>query len=86
MPAFAGMLAEDATFAMPPLATWYTPRDTIATWASQFSMSGAWKWRGIVTRANAQPALAFYAWDAAAGAYMPFALNVLTLRDDLVST
>jgi RNA polymerase sigma-70 factor (ECF subfamily) len=83
--AFTGLLVEDATFAMPPLATWYTPRDTIAHWASHSAMSGAWKWRTVVTKANAQPALAFYAWDDPAGAYLPFALNVLTLRGELVS-
>ena len=66
---------------MPPLATWYTPRETIATWARRSSMSGQWRWRAVLTRANAQPALAFYAWDEAAGAYLPFALNVLSLRD-----
>ena len=83
--AFTALLAKDSTFAMPPLATWYTPRETIATWARQSSMSGAWRWRAILTRANAQPALAFYAWDDPADAYLPFALNVLSLRDGLVS-
>ena len=83
--AFTELLVQDATFAMPPLATWYTPRDTIATWAGNSAMSGTWKWRGVLTRANAQPALAFYSWDDSAGAYLPFALNVLSLRDDLVS-
>jgi RNA polymerase sigma-70 factor (ECF subfamily) len=82
VPAFADMLAEDASFAMPPLGTWYAPRDTVITWASSFPMSGQWRWRGVITSANAQPALAFYAWDEAEGAFMPFALNVLTLRDD----
>jgi RNA polymerase sigma-70 factor, ECF subfamily len=82
VPAFAGMLAEDATFAMPPLATWYTPRDTIITWAGNFPMSGAWRWKAVLTSANAQPALAFYSWDDAEGAYLPFALNVLSLRED----
>jgi RNA polymerase sigma-70 factor (ECF subfamily) len=83
--AFVGLLVQDATFAMPPLATWYTPRDTIATWASESAMSGAWKWRAVATRANAQPALAFYSWDESGGAFLPFAINVLTLRDQLVS-
>jgi RNA polymerase sigma-70 factor (ECF subfamily) len=82
VPAFAGMLAEDASFAMPPLGTWYAPRDTIVTWATSFPMSGQWRWRGVLTSANAQPALAFYAWDEAEAAYLPFALNVLSLRDD----
>ena len=83
--AFTALLVEDATFAMPPLATWYTPRETIAAWAREYSLSRAWRWRTMLTSANAQPALAFYAWDDAAGAYLPFALNVLTVRDGLVS-
>ena len=83
--AFTALLVEDATFAMPPLTTWYTPRETIATWAREFSLSGAWRWKPVLTEANAQPALAFYAWDEAAEAYLPFALNVLTLRGSLVS-
>jgi hypothetical protein len=79
------MLAADASFAMPPLATWYAPRDSVLAWARDFSLSGAWRWRALPTWANAQPALAFYAWDDAAGAHLPFALNVLTLRDGLVT-
>jgi len=83
--AFTALLVEDATFAMPPLTTWYSPRETIATWATEYPLSGAWRWRTVLARANAQPALAFYAWDDPAGAYLPFALNVLSLRDGLVS-
>jgi RNA polymerase sigma-70 factor (ECF subfamily) len=82
---FASMLAEDATFAMPPLASWYQGRQGIATWARLSSMSGDWRWRTRVTRANGQPAIGFYAWDDDAGAYLPFALNVLTLRGSQVS-
>jgi len=85
VPAFAGLLAEDASFTMPPLTTWYTPRDTIVRWAQEFSLSGAWRWRTALTTANAQPALGFYSWDPDAGAYLPFALNVLSFRDGLVS-
>ena len=83
--AFTALLVEDATFAMPPLATWYAGREVIASWARNSSMSGAWRWRPLLTRANGQPALAFYSWDEEAQAYLPFALNVLTLRDGLVS-
>ena len=83
--AFASMLAEDATFAMPPLATWYRTREGIAAWAAGWPLSGAWRWRTAYTRANGQPALGFYAWDEEERAYLPFALNVLTLRGELVS-
>jgi RNA polymerase sigma-70 factor, ECF subfamily len=83
--AFTSLLVADAAFSMPPLATWYTPLERIAEWARDFPLSGAWRWRTVLTSANAQPALAFYAWDEQARAYMPFALNVLGLRDGLVS-
>src|SRR5256885_2914837 len=61
--AFAAMLAEDATFAMPPLATWYQGREGISIWATNSPMSGEWRWRSVYVRANGQPALGFYAWD-----------------------
>ncbi len=83
--AFTSLLVEEATFAMPPLATWYAPRAAIAKWAREFSLSGAWRWKTVLTEANAQPALGFYAWDEPARAYLPFALNVLSLRQGLVS-
>jgi RNA polymerase sigma-70 factor (ECF subfamily) len=83
--AFATMLAEDATFAMPPLANWYEGRDAIATWAARSPMSGEWRWRAIRTTASGQPALGFYAWNAEEQRYRPFALNVLTLRGAQVS-
>src|SRR5881398_2347116 len=59
--AFAAMLCEDATFAMPPLASWYAGRDAIAGWAAGWPLSGAWRWRTVTTQANGQLALGFYA-------------------------
>jgi RNA polymerase sigma-70 factor (ECF subfamily) len=83
--AFASLLAADASFAMPPLSTWYAPRESVIAWARGFSLNGAWRWRAVLTQANAQPALGFYSWDDAGAAFLPFALNVLTVEDDLVS-
>jgi RNA polymerase sigma-70 factor (ECF subfamily) len=82
---FTSMLTEDATFTMPPLASWYQGRDGIEIWARNSPMSGAWRWRAVLTRANGQLALAFYSWDQPSGAYVPFALNVLTLRGRQIS-
>jgi RNA polymerase sigma-70 factor, ECF subfamily len=82
--AVVAMLAEDATFAMPPLRTWYGGRDEIATFLAGWPLSGAWRWRHVRARANGQEALAFYAWDDHAHAYLPFALNVLTLRGEQI--
>jgi RNA polymerase sigma-70 factor (ECF subfamily) len=83
--AFAAMLAEDATFAMPPLASWYQGREAIRAWAAGWPLSGAWRWHAIVTTANGQPALGFYAWSAEDGRFRPFALNVLGLRGSEIS-
>jgi RNA polymerase sigma-70 factor, ECF subfamily len=77
--AFAAMLTRDATFAMPPLASWYRGRDAIRQWAIGWPLSGEWRWRALPAVANAQPALGFYAWNAADGGFRPFALNVLAL-------
>ena len=79
------MLAEDATFAMPPLASWFGGHESIRIFLAGWPLSGDWRWRPIATRANGQPALAFYAWDPDEECYMPFALNVLTLRGRLIS-
>jgi RNA polymerase sigma-70 factor, ECF subfamily len=83
--AFTAMLVDDATFAMPPMATWYRTREGIAIWAALSPMSGAWRWRTVLTRANGQPALGFYARTHETRAYLPFALNVLTLRGSEIS-
>jgi RNA polymerase sigma-70 factor (ECF subfamily) len=83
--AVVSMLTVDATFSMPPLGTWFGGRDEIATFLAGWPLSGLWRWRPVVTRANGQPALAYYAWDDEEGAYMPFALNVLTLSGDRIS-
>src|SRR5579885_3781453 len=79
------MLAQDATFSMPPLSTWYRTLEGIAGWATVSSMSGAWRWRAEPTRANGQPALGFYAWDEDAQAYLPFALCVISFRGAEIS-
>jgi RNA polymerase sigma-70 factor, ECF subfamily len=83
--AFTAMLCHDATFAMPPLASWYGGCDAIAAWATSWPLSGAWRWRALSASANGQPALGFYAWSDEDGRYRPFALNVLTLRGEAVA-
>jgi RNA polymerase sigma-70 factor (ECF subfamily) len=83
--AVVAMLTEDAAFAMPPLRTWFRGRDAIAVFLAGWPLSGEWRWRPIRARANGQEALAFYSWDAKEESYLPFALNVLTLRGESVS-
>jgi RNA polymerase sigma-70 factor (ECF subfamily) len=83
--AFASLLTEDISFAMPPLARWYTGREGVAIWAKHHPLNGDWRWRTLLTQANGQPALAYYAWNDEAQAYLAFALNVLTFRGAEIS-
>jgi RNA polymerase sigma-70 factor, ECF subfamily len=83
--AVVAMLTEDAAFTMPPLRTWFGGRDQIAVFLAGYPLNGVWKWKPLRVNANGQPALAFYSWDDDEGCYMPFALNVLTLRGDKVA-
>ena len=83
--AVVAMLAEDAAFAMPPLRTWFRGRESIGIFLAGWPLSGAWRWRELATRANGQPALAFYVWDEEAASYLPFALNVFSLRGEEIS-
>ena len=83
--AVAAMLTEDAAFAMPPLRSWFGGREEIRTFLGGWPLSGLWRWRVVRAHANGQPALGFYTWDEEAGYYLPFALNVLTLRGEQIS-
>jgi RNA polymerase sigma-70 factor, ECF subfamily len=78
------ILAEDATFAMPPYPSWYRGREAIS---DSWLMPGGPppRLRYVPTRANGQLALGTYALDAEAGSYRPIALDVLTLRGSLIS-
>jgi RNA polymerase sigma-70 factor (ECF subfamily) len=77
--AILAMLADEATFAMPPYAEWCRGRDAIAE--SWLMPSGpAPRLRYVRTRANGQLAVGAYCRDPGSGAYLPIALDVLTLR------
>jgi len=66
-------------------ASWFRGREAIAAFLAGWPLSGSWQWRVVHARANGQPALAYYAWDADEGSHLPFALNVLTLRGRRIS-
>ena len=79
------LLSEDVAFSMPPLASWFSGSEAMRVFLSGWPLSGEWRWRPVRVRANGQEALAFYAFDDDAGAYMPFALNVLTFSGERIS-
>ena len=73
------MLADDAAWSMPPLATWYRGHDEIGVFLTQGPLSGEWRWRHLPVRASGQPAVGCYTWHAEENTHLPFALDVLTL-------
>jgi RNA polymerase sigma-70 factor (ECF subfamily) len=78
------MLTEDVAFAMPPLASWFRGHKALRIFLAGWPLSGQWRWRTVASHANGQPAIAFYTWDPDEDAYLPFALNVLTMRGDRI--
>jgi RNA polymerase sigma-70 factor, ECF subfamily len=76
--AILAMLAEDATFTMPPLPTWYRGHNAIALFLNRYALRDGW--RLVATRANGQLAFGCYAWDAETGSHTALSLDVLTLE------
>jgi RNA polymerase sigma-70 factor (ECF subfamily) len=77
------VLAQDASWEMPPISTWFAGRETVVAFlASRQRTIG--RMPAIPTTANGQPAFAFYERDTAGG-YRPHALHVLTLTEAGIS-
>ena len=82
------MLTEEATFSMPPLDSWFGGaggHPELRGFLKSGPLTGEWRWKHILTRANGQYALAFYSWYEPDRAYRPFALNVLSFEDGKIS-
>ena len=82
--AIVALLAEDATFQMPPYAGWCQGRDAIAeSWLMPEGPPS--RLRFLATWANAQPAVGTYALDPTTGEYLPLALDLLTLNGEEIA-
>jgi RNA polymerase sigma-70 factor, ECF subfamily len=80
--AILAMLADDATFAMPPYPQWCRGRDAIAeSWLMPDGPSP--RLRCVPARANGQVALGVYLLKG--DAFAPLVLDVLTLRGELIA-
>ncbi|GAA4077075.1 RNA polymerase subunit sigma-70 [Actinomadura miaoliensis] len=95
--ALAGLLAEDVQVTMPPYPAWLVGRDPLLTLTAQvFDQASEWYhggWRGVVTGANLQPAVAHYVQHPTAeetrglaGAYRAQVLDVLRVDDGRITT
>jgi RNA polymerase sigma-70 factor (ECF subfamily) len=82
--AVVSMLAADAAWSMPPLASWFGGLEAIEAFLRRGPLSGQWRWRRVPARASGQPAVAAYTWREDEGVYRPFALDVLTLEGERI--
>jgi RNA polymerase sigma-70 factor, ECF subfamily len=78
-----GLLTEDATWAMPPLPSWYRGPAAVGEFLASFGFNERWRHRP--SAANGQPALGCYTVDPATGAWVASALAVLSLRGDRIA-
>jgi RNA polymerase sigma-70 factor (ECF subfamily) len=82
--AMVGMLAEDATWSMPPLTSWFGGLAQVRGFLERGPLSGEWRWRHQPAWVSGQAAVAVYAWDEASSSHLPFALDVMTLEGDRI--
>ena len=75
--AIVAMLADDASWSMPPEACWFRGVEAI----TDFLENGParLRWRHLATHANGQPAVGCYLWDEERGDYPGWVIDVLTL-------
>jgi RNA polymerase sigma-70 factor (ECF subfamily) len=76
--ALVALLVEDATWSMPPVATWYRGVEAIAGFLTEWPLRH--RWRRLPARANGQLAVGCYMWDGEAERYNAHVLDVLTVR------
>jgi RNA polymerase sigma-70 factor (ECF subfamily) len=82
--AMLALLAEDATWSMPPLANWYRGHEAIAAFLTREPF--VQRWRHLPARANGQLAVGWFMWDESAGVHDAYALDVLELREDRIAS
>jgi RNA polymerase sigma-70 factor, ECF subfamily len=77
------LLTEDIAWAMPPFRTWYRGLDDVIPFLEEYPLTD--RWRHFPARANGQPAVGCYLWDAEQRHYAACVIDVLTLRGDHIA-
>jgi len=80
--AVIAMLADDATWSMPPMASWYRGHEAITDFLRLGPATD--RWRHVPASANGQPAVGCYRWDVERESYAAHVLDVLTLRGERI--
>jgi RNA polymerase sigma-70 factor, ECF subfamily len=84
--AFVELMREDARFSMPPAPGVYVGRrEIVRSWSEAFDIESFGRQRGVVTRANRQPAVACYRRRPGESEYLPMALDVIRIEDGAIA-
>jgi RNA polymerase sigma-70 factor, ECF subfamily len=80
------LLAEDARFAMPPIAAWYEGREAIGTFLAGYPLSAGFpRHIRVPTRANRQPAFAVFLEGERGAPPRPVGIEVLRIERGLIA-
>ncbi|GAA4606343.1 RNA polymerase sigma-70 factor (ECF subfamily) [Actinoplanes octamycinicus] len=77
IPALAALVRDDVRSSMPPTPGMQIGRDEVVKYWVESGFEGMTGLRAVPTAVNRQPAVAFYHWREAEGAYLPLTLDVL---------
>ncbi|WP_240157546.1 sigma-70 family RNA polymerase sigma factor [Pseudonocardia broussonetiae] len=83
--ALVALLTEDVTWSMPPLPHWYRGIDAVTEFAVAVPLGSCGQWRHRPVTANGQPAVAAYLRADGDGPFLPWSINVLTVRDGRIA-
>jgi RNA polymerase sigma-70 factor, ECF subfamily len=83
--AVVAMLAHDVRIAMPPIPTWYSGRDAVATFIAERVLNGDRPRRLVPVRANAGPAFGQYVGDPASGVLLGYSITLLSVDGEAIS-
>jgi RNA polymerase sigma-70 factor (ECF subfamily) len=84
--AFVEMMREDARFSMPPEpGLWVGRRPIVEGWSEALDTETFGHVRGVITRANMQPAVACYRQPPGEREYRPMALDVIRVEEGQVA-
>ncbi|WP_410643236.1 RNA polymerase subunit sigma-70 [Amycolatopsis sp. lyj-346] len=81
----AALLRDDVRCSMPPTPGLYIGRDAVVKDWIEDGFENMTGLRGVPTFVNRQPAVAFYLWQEAAGAYLPLTLDVLRVTGGAIT-
>ncbi|WP_250030208.1 RNA polymerase subunit sigma-70 [Paractinoplanes maris] len=81
----AALVRDDVRTSMPPTPGLHVGRDVVVNYWIESGFAGMTGLRAVPTSVNRQPAVAFYHWRKAAGAYLPLTVDALRITGGAIA-